>query len=32
MPAHSEFFKRADRTQLTGDRLLSARITYNAEP
>ena len=31
MPAHSEFFKRADRTQLTGDRLLSARITYNAE-
>jgi hypothetical protein len=30
MPAHSEFFKRADRTQLTGDRLLSARITYNA--
>jgi hypothetical protein len=32
MPARSEFFKRADFGRfLTGDRLLSAQITYNAE-
>jgi hypothetical protein len=32
MPARSEFFKRADFGRfLTGDRLLSARITYNAD-
>lgn len=31
MPARSEFFKRADFGRfLTGDRLLSAQITYNA--
>ena len=32
MPARSEFFKRADFGRfLTGDRLLSARIIYNAD-
>ena len=32
MPARSEFFKRADFGRfLTGDRLLLARITYNAD-
>jgi|ERR1041384_7182959 hypothetical protein len=32
MPARSEFFKRADFGRFsTGDRLLSARITYNAD-
>ena len=32
MPARSEFFKRADFGRfLTGDRLLSTRIIYNAD-